>query len=169
MGATTEVDLYTVKKTADSVLKACKIISIDSQEKFDWAKQNITKIKVGMKMIDEHYAPLKANAHKAHKTITSQYNRDIKPFKEIKKILDSKMTNYIVLCKENDKEVKTGKDITVKTKWGWDLLKEEELGREYLVPNFEKIDKIVQAQGKLAEQSVPGISVYEIIKMSERL
>ena len=154
-------------KTALTLREHCAEYKVVDQASYNWAKETLEKIKASEKRVKAHYKPLKQAAHQAHKTITSQENLDLSPHKEIEKILKEKMGAFLDKYKKDD--VDKGESVTIKNRWDYIIINESEIPRHYMTPNAELIRAAVKAQGKLAEQSIPGIEVKELKELAVRV
>lgn len=77
-----------------AVIEQAKQIVINNNEDYKNASEFLKEIKAQQKVITDHFADMKEQAHKAHKAICEKENGFLKPLKAVESQIKGLMSNY---------------------------------------------------------------------------
>lgn len=76
------------------VIEQAKQIVINNNEDYKQASEFLKQIKAQEKVITDHFADMKEQAHKAHKAVCDKENAFLKPLKAVESQVKTLMSNY---------------------------------------------------------------------------
>ena len=79
-----------------AVIEQAKQIVINDSEDYKNASEFLKQIKAQEKIITDHFADMKEQAHKAHKAICDKENGFLKPLKAVESQIKTLMSNYSI-------------------------------------------------------------------------
>ena len=163
------IDLTQQRGKTTELAEVVKNYLVKDQKTYDGARHVLEAVKLGIKTIKSHYAPLKEQAYKSHKTITTQEKNDLRVLLDIEKQLKTKMLVFVDDNKKEDTLIERGDSVQVREPGDFAIVSESQIPRDYMMPNMALIKSKVQAQGLLAAEIIPGIRVIRKKSMAVKV
>lgn len=150
------------------------------------------------KKVTETFGTIIKKAHEAHKAALTERNTHLRPLEEIERDVKGALVRYrarleewqnnqpaiedceyrVVLDSEGMPEVSVPmpqvqtpaplSGVQFRSRYQFDIVSEDEITREFLMPDHHRIRKVIAEYGKYAEKIVGGIEVYEDISVAAK-
>ena len=150
MSAAEERECTDLVATADS-------LELYDQTTYDSGRVVLDQIKRFGKTIEDYHKTMKSNAKTTHQSIVDAEKKFLTPVQEAEKKMKAKM----VKCLSENPNIDKGDNISLNDGWEVDITEPDKVPRNYCIPNKKLIEEKVKAQGKFAEEVIPGIEVNQ--------
>jgi len=182
-------ELTAVEKQVPSLAEQATGITIHSDEDYGLAAEFLRSLKSMQKKVKETFAPIKQAQDEAKKKTLEKERELLTPLTEAEKYLKDRMGSYLTEVRQAQEaaleaaRVEASKNtrfdweevptvlppsiqppkaagISTKTVWKYRIVNPDLIAREFLVPDEQKIGKVVKAMGMDAVGVVGAIEVW---------